>query len=95
MSCCAISGKTKERLSAASLVYCRIKRRYMSLRILPQREARSVKQVYPYKVRESHKIYSRIIERYLSRTHLKAVNKDCRKSLPLQGQKQQHKLQET
>ena len=53
LSCSTIFWKTKERFLAASQVSCKIQRRHKSLRIPPQEGARSVEQVYKYKVREN------------------------------------------
>ena len=59
----AIFWKTKERFPAASLLSCKDQGRQESLRILPNRETKSVEQMYPYEVRENPR-YNRINEQY-------------------------------
>lgn len=73
ISCSAIFGKTKKRFPADVLACCKIGKRHTSLRILSHEGARIVEQVYPYKVEEIVRIYSRTNENI---SHLKAGSKD-------------------
>lgn len=79
--------KTKERFPAASLVHCKIKKRYTNLRILPEEGARSIEQCIHTRPKKSSEYKTGTME---SIPHLKAASKH-RRWLLLQMQKMQWK----